>query len=372
MGQADPESLAAAEAMRRKFSPEIASFALNQASLRRRARAKFGERANQLWFTRAGLEQASRPAVSQWRADRLKAAGVLRVVDLCCGIGADARAFLDAGLAVTAVERDPDTAQLAKANLPEADVVCDDATAVGMRYLEQAEQGTAFFIDPARRTARGRTWQVSDFSPSWDFVLALFESGRPVCAKLGPGIPRELIPAGVEACWISDHGDTVEASLWRLKADQTSIASAVLLPGGHRIEAHAGPSALAVKPLGRFILEQDGAVSRAQASDQISPDLWMVHPQVGYLSSDEPVLTPFATCFEIIEFFDFSFRALRQWARANRIGTLEIKKRSVDIDPAVLRRSLKLKGTHAATVIITPSTDGTKAVICSRLANPSH
>ena len=46
-----------------------------------------------LFFTRDGLEQASRPEVADHHAARFAAAGVRRVVDLGCGIGADALAF---------------------------------------------------------------------------------------------------------------------------------------------------------------------------------------------------------------------------------------------------------------------------------------
>ena len=73
-----------------------------QALLRRRARTKFGPRADSLFFTTAGLEQASRCPAAAWRAHRLAEAGVRRVADLGCGIGADALAFAAAGLDVFA------------------------------------------------------------------------------------------------------------------------------------------------------------------------------------------------------------------------------------------------------------------------------
>ena len=45
-------------------TPDLAAAALTQASLRRQARAKFGDAAAELFFTRAGLEQATRPEVA--------------------------------------------------------------------------------------------------------------------------------------------------------------------------------------------------------------------------------------------------------------------------------------------------------------------
>lgn len=376
--EADPDSPAAAQRLRKVFPPELAVAALGQVSLRRKARTKFGAEADSLWFTAAGLEQASRPAVARWRAERFAAAGVRRVIDLGCGIGADARAFLSAGLAVTAVEIDPVTAELARANLPGAEVLVGDVVDLAPTLLNQAGPDTAIFIDPARRTGRGRSWRVADFSPPWSFVLELLAAGHPICVKLGPGLPRELIPAGVEACWVSERGDVVEAGLWRLRPDQADRSSAVLLPGRDQLDADPTAAELAVRPPGRYLFEPDGAVIRARAINQIGTQtgagettpLWLLDAQVAYLSSDQPIDSPFATCFEIIEVLDAGEKSLRAWVRDNQIGTLEIKKRAIDVDPAALRRRLKPKGPNAATIVLARTVDGVRALVVRRLVPP--
>ena len=65
-------------------------FAGDADDLRRRAETKFGADAYRMFFTRAGLEQATRSTVAGRRAARLAAAGVRTLADLGCGIGADA------------------------------------------------------------------------------------------------------------------------------------------------------------------------------------------------------------------------------------------------------------------------------------------
>src|SRR4029450_1536152 len=75
MSEEDPESLAAASRMRRHYGPDLAAAALTQASLRRQARTKFGDAAADLFFTRAGLEQATRPDVADYQASRFLQAG---------------------------------------------------------------------------------------------------------------------------------------------------------------------------------------------------------------------------------------------------------------------------------------------------------
>ena len=70
-------------------SPELVADVLSQAKLRRRAQAKFGDFASTMFFTEAGLEQASRLKVAAIHAGRLRSAGVTDVADLGCGIGAE-------------------------------------------------------------------------------------------------------------------------------------------------------------------------------------------------------------------------------------------------------------------------------------------
>ncbi|HEY0870443.1 MAG TPA: hypothetical protein VGD55_08595, partial [Acidothermaceae bacterium] len=54
--------LAVGEDVRRRFPAlpnQVASAAVEQATLRRRGRAKFGDKADSMWFTAQGLEQAT-------------------------------------------------------------------------------------------------------------------------------------------------------------------------------------------------------------------------------------------------------------------------------------------------------------------------
>ncbi|WP_246227249.1 hypothetical protein [Propioniciclava coleopterorum] len=64
----DPDSLKAATRLRALTTPERAAAALTQAALRRRATAKFGRRAEQLFFTPTGSSRP--PAAPSPRAGR--------------------------------------------------------------------------------------------------------------------------------------------------------------------------------------------------------------------------------------------------------------------------------------------------------------
>ncbi len=364
MREPDPSSLGAATRLRADFGPDDAAWALTQAALRRRARVKFA-RANEMLFTPDGLEQASRDAVRIWRAGRFREAGVGEVWDLGCGIGADAMAFAEAGVGVHAVDADPDTVEAASWNLA--------LTGAGPASVGRAEDAdvplnAGVFLDPARRTARGRTWNVADFTPPWSLVLDQLASDRFVCVKLGPGLPKELIPGGVRATWVSDGGDVVEVSLWNR---QPEGRTAVLLRDGETLELEPAGADPGVAPLGRFLYEPDGAAIRAGLVGESVPGAWLLDPHVAYLSSDESIDTPWATRFEVVEVLDYSVKVLKSYVREHGIGTLEIKKRAIEVDPAALRRELKPKGKASATIIIARTVGGTRAIVARRALPPA-
>jgi SAM-dependent methyltransferase len=366
VAQRDPDSLSAATVLRARFDPELAAAALTQVGLRRTARTKLGERAEELLFTRNGLEQASRSAVAAHHAARFAAAGVHRVVDLGCGIGIDALALLDAGLEVVAVEADPETASIAQANLGDrAEVLVGDAVELAPSLLGP---GVGAYADPARRTGRGRSWRVEDLSPPWSFVASLLAGDRVAGVKLGPGLPHRMIPGGVEAEWVSDGGDTVEVGLWAGSGALEDRRVARLLPD-HRLVVDPAAPPLPVGPVGSIVYEPVGAVIRAGAIPQLGERLGarLLHADIAYLTADVVRPSPYATAFEVLETHPYSEQLLRQWTSQGGIGTLEIKKRGLDLDPAALRRRLRLRGSGSATVILTRGPAGALMLVARRL-----
>jgi SAM-dependent methyltransferase len=364
MPEEDLESLAAVSRMRARYGPELAAAALTQVAWRRRAKAKFGDAALEMFFTRAGLEQATRPEVADYHASRFVRAGVRRVIDIGCGIGSDSMAFARAGLEVIAVEVDPATAAVARANLAgRAEVVCADATQV----VEQlTDPGVAVFCDPARRNVHGRVWRVEDFTPPWSFVKALLDSMRTAGVKLGPALPHSLIPDAVEAEWITHRGETVEVALWAGADSSAGRRSALILPDARLTVTGAPP--LPVRELGRYLYEPAGAVICAGAIPELGSQLGagLLHPQIAYLTSDQLCGTRFATAFEVRQRLPFHLKVLRAWVREAQIGVLEIKKRGIDVDPADLRKRLRLAGPNTATVVISPTPKGVTAAIVER------
>ncbi|MDQ1561735.1 MAG: hypothetical protein QOE85_1076 [Actinomycetota bacterium] len=348
-------------------SPALVAAVLSQSKLRARAQAKFGPFADRMLFTEAGLEQATRLQVAAHHAGRFQTAGVAWVADLGCGIGADALAIAALDIEVTGVERDQVTAALASFNLApwsnarieQADVTEYDLSGVDGIYL-----------DPARRNASRRLSNPADWSPSLDFAFGLAKR-FPTGIKLGPGIDRDLIPEEAEAQWISVGREVVEVGLWFGSVARPGIGRAALLigeKGAVELTAVGDSEDAEIGSLGEFIYEPDGAVIRARLIGDLvrSVSGRMLHPSIAYFSTDERTSTPFATRFRVLETFPFDERLLKKELASRRIGTLEIKKRGMDVDPARLRTKLSLKGDAAATLILTRVGDKRVALLAER------
>ncbi|MFI5492632.1 methyltransferase domain-containing protein [Actinoplanes sp. NPDC051859] len=361
---ADP--LAAATALRaRGVAAPLAAAALTQTDLRRRAAGKFGAAAAGMFFTRAGFEQATRMVVADRRAARLRAADVESLADLGCGLGSDALAAARHGIRVYAVDADPLTAAIAEANVAAAGladrvtVACADATSVDVERFD------AVFADPARRRAgRGRLMDPQSWSPPWDFIAALPTRVPRTVLKLAPGIDHALLPPGAEGEWVSVDGDLVEAAFWCGPLAEVP-RRAVLLPDGGTLHG-PGTTLAPVGEVGRFVYDPDPAVVRSHLVAEFAAGIGgrLADPQIAYVYTDEPVDSPYGRRLEIIDVLPFSLKRLRALLREREVGRLEIRKRGSALEPEQLRRDLRLRGSNAASLVLTRVADAPTVLVC--------
>lgn len=349
--------LAVGEDVRRHFPTlelPVASAAVEQATLRRRGRVKFGDAADSMWFTANGLEQATSAVAARHRAIRFGALNTTlgrpaKVADLCCGIGADLRAIAAAGCNVTGFDHDPVTVLAARLN-SDARVECADVESVDVSEYDAA------FIDPARRSSGRRTFDVNAYSPPWSFVVDLLEAMPGAAAKVAPGIPHELVPKGIEIEWVSVTGGLKEAVLWAGRlTDGETRRRATLLPSGATMHSKADADEPAsVGPMRRYLYEPDDAVVRAHLIGDLAREIdgVLLDATTAYLTSDRLVRTPFAHAFEVRDVMPFSLKRLRSALRERDIGGVTIMKRGSAVDVEALRRDLRLKGTTQAVVVL--------------------
>jgi THUMP domain-like len=351
-------------------SAALVAAVLSQARLRHRAQAKFGPFADRMLFTEAGLEQATRLGVAAHHAGRFSDAGVKWVADLGSGIGADALAIAALEIEVTAVERDEVTAAIAAYNLaPWSNARVEHAAAeeVDLAGVD------GIYLDPARRDGARRLRDPGDWSPSLDFAFGLAEL-YPTGIKLGPGIDRELIPDSAEAQWVSVDRDVVELGLWFGAVARPGVRRAALvISDSGTAELTAADDSADVEPgvLGEFVYEPDGAVIRARLIGDLARTIGgrMLDQSIAYVTSDTAHVTPFASCFRVIEEFPLDKRTLKREVASRGIGSLEIKKRGVDIDPAQFRMALAPKGDASGTLILTRVGGKRRALLVERIAS---
>ena len=291
--------LKAGERLRASYDASRVAAALSQVDLRTRAVAKFGDLAALMYFTRDGLEQATRLPVADHRAGRMSAASPASLVDLGCGIGGDLIAFCRAGITTAGVDLDPLRVAVAQANLgalglggavKEADATTLDTTAFA-----------AVFADPARRTGAGRTFDVDAWTPPWTFVEQVLRGDA--CVKVAPGIPHALVPPGVEAEWVSDHGEVKEAALWSGRLATTARRATVLGDGGLATLTDEDDPGAEVRRVGQYLYEPDGAVIRAGLVTALAAGVegGLVDERIAYVTSDRSFRTPFGRGYEVVE-----------------------------------------------------------------------
>lgn len=371
------QALVLAAGLRAKgVDPELAAAALTQSRLRAAAHAKFGDFADGMLFTQAGLEQATRLVVAGLHAQRYLDAGVTKVADLTCGVGADSLAFAGTGLRVLATDVDELTAAVATVNLrhfPEAEVRHGDGLALDLA----AEGVDGVYADPARRTRSGsRVFDPRAYAPPLDDVWALRERVPAVGIKVGPGIAHEGLPADAETEWVSVDGDVVEAGLWfgplapagpgraALVLTTTTAADGTSRTVTRRLAHRPDDDDVVpdVGAVGRYLYEPDGAVIRAGLVGHAAAELGgrLLDRTIAYVTTDSPAPTHdnglaagVAHGYRVLDDLPFGLKRLRAYLRERGVGRVTIKKRGTAVTPELLRKQLALSGDAEATLVLT-------------------
>lgn len=330
--------------------------------LRRRAEAKLND-AGAWLFTDEALQQATATPVAAHRASRLTG---MAVHDVTCSIGTELAALRPRASLVLGSDVDPVRLAMARHNVPDVPLVRADA-------LRAVSRGTVVVADPARRGKGRRVFHPRDFSPRLDALLDVYRD-REIVVKCSPGIDFGRLGFDGEVEVVSLSGEVREACLWSPGLVERGVSRrATVLRGDGCDEVTDGePDECPVGPPGRWIIDPDGAVVRAGLVRQYAArhGLWQLDPKIAYLSGDE--LPPLTRGFEVLEQIPFGERRLRQALAERHCGAVEILVRGVDVDPAVLRPRLRLRGAQPLSVVITRIGAGSSARAAAFICRPSR
>jgi len=360
-------SIAIATRLRKAYPADLVIAAMELHELRMRARTKFRQ-ADGMWFTRDGLEQATSESIAAYRAKRFVRSP--DIADLCCGIGGDLLPL--AGQApqadILAVDRDPLHLKIAALN---ADIL---GVASRIAFVESdvrevaLSDATAVFIDPARRSDRGRM-SLGESEPPLEWCIGLATSDRAVGIKCAPGLDHGRVPAGWEFEAIALGTDLKEAVLWSPAAAR-SRASATVIDGAmiHHLTPIPGEPVPTRTPIeGETLLDPNPAVTRSGLVEDLARGIGSVKidDRIGFLLSSTPVDTPFARSLRIVASLPWNERRLRARLRELGAGAIDIRRRGLAGDVDAITRRLRGGGPHPFTIAMTRVMDQPWALICT-------
>lgn len=349
----------------RSYPPELAQAALETVILRREAGSKFSN-AEQMYFTRSALEQATSEIVAAWRAKRFRELD--QVLDYGCSIAADT---LQLARYLPTIGLDIDMLRLAmaKANVAalQPRYSIDFILADLRSYLPLSLSGRSWgvFFDPSRRKEGKRIYSVEKYSPPLSVITNWLQKFPAMGVKISPGVRLEqLSPYQAEIEFVSQDGDLKEAVMW-FGPLKTTLRRATVLPGGQTIEGTGEQRSPLRSPL-NYLYEPDPAVLRAHLVGDLAAqlDAAQLDPDIAYLTAEKSINTPFARCWQIEDWFPFQLKRLRAYLRERQVGHVVVKKRGSPLEPEALIRQLKLKGDQSRVVFLTHLAGHPIIIIC--------
>lgn len=340
--------------LRKELSSERARLLAEQAILRQKATKKFGDAAEQMFFTDIGLQQATDRWVAAYKAQRFSADQ--QIVDYCCGIGGDLLAL--AGRAPTiGWDRAPEIAIFATANMRAWQCEADVRTGLVEEHPPQPD--VQWHLDPDRRVDGRRSIQFQWHSPSEEIIQSWLQRSPSGAIKLAPAAElSEEWQASAELEWISRDRECRQQVAW--------LGDLARSPGKRRAtlvtpETHASfvgepdvPAEIA-DSVDAYVYDTDTAIRAARLTGSLAESLKgrLLTPGESYLTADHKIDHALLSCFQVLEVLPLRTADLVKHINTLQIGELEIKTRGVAVRPEELRKKLKLSGSKSLTLLLT-------------------
>lgn len=316
-----------------------------QLHFRLRCSARFPDPEQWLWTDRS-LQQAS-----DWQSAAAKAALFpvgTRVVDACCGAGADLVALSERH-DVVAIDRDRKMLELASANM-QAHSRQADYVQAELPAAVASSKDIGLHIDPDRRRGENRetrTTQADAFSPPLKDVMALGQAALACIIKLAPATDVEL-PQGVDwrRAWLGTSRECPQQLLLRGELAWTipeGYCGALLVdyPDQPFTAVKDVRCAVADEPE-EYLFEPHAVLYAAGLAAAWADEhgLSALPHSSSYFTGAAIAASPWAQSFEVVDHMSWDERRVHKWLKAHRIGAVEVKTRQVPLDANLLQRQL--------------------------------
>ncbi|MDO5511890.1 SAM-dependent methyltransferase [Corynebacterium sp.] len=315
------------------------------------------------WLTDLDAAQQATPqVVAAQRAARLRrvlGADAL-VHDVTCSVGTEGASISGAYLGS---DLDPVRLAMARHNLGDrAWLIRADATVPASRSAD------VIVADPARRAGGRRITRPDQLLPPLPDLLTAWP-GREMAVKCAPGLDFSEWEGLVSV--VSVDGGVKEACLYTPGLAEGTRREALVITGAYVDRLSDGmPDEVGAGAPGRYLIDPDGAIVRAGLVRHYAAreGLWMLDERIAYLTGDE--IPAGRSGFAIEEIVPL--KKLKAALSGRDVGSLEILVRGVDVDPDLLRKKLKLRGSAPAAVVCTRIGSQGVAIVCGPREHRPH
>lgn len=343
---------------KKPFLAEVVTLVL----LRKKAETKFSK-AQYMYFTKEGFEQATNEKLSDYLVDQLNLrTSVSTVIDIGCGNGGNLLSFAKK-FNVIAIDNDPVHLMFARENARvygvEKKVNFVDVPAGQFLASNQSfDDSKVFFLDPQRmREGKTKTRSIFNASPNINELLPkIFKVSQKVFIKISPAFDYEeikMLSDIPEIEIISEDNVNKLAILWFKDLKKTMRRATCIVENQIFIFESANVQDDTEAPLienlkkNDYILEPNIAITKAHLINTVALEFHMhrLNEKIGFLVDNKLPDIKYKKLFRIFKIVE-TFASLRNLKR--RMDELSIRRADITtrgffIKPDDIRKKLKLK-----------------------------
>jgi len=366
VAQSSPNERTSQKKLRERFPERLVIAAIQIQEARERARSRFPF-AEQLWFNRIGLEQATAWEVAKHKAHRFSDCAVIS--DICCGIGSDASA-LSRHAEVRALDH---SALMLCCTRWNAQVLGSSQNIFTKETDVTTHSWKQLFVhaDPDRRSGRERpVRRLEDYQPGLDWMKHLIKTARGGALKVGPASNFVDKFPGCEIELMSLAGECREATIWFGELATHHRARATNISTGETFAADPIDHGVMLRnTVDQYLCDPDPGIVRSGLLMALAMqhDMHRLDAEEEYLTSSHIPNTTLVSVFRVEEVLSSSIKALRQLFLKRSPQSYELKCRRMKVDIEGIRKQLPVGEEPPVTIIFCRMGHRRRAIICRRV-----